>query len=59
MPELLTRKELAKLLKISEKTIDRLREGRKIPFCKVGRSIRFNKKDVLEYLEQNKAGSIK
>jgi excisionase family DNA binding protein len=49
--EVLTRSELAKLLKVTDRTIDNLRkEG--MPFFRVGVNIRFNKVKVLDWLEQ-------
>jgi len=49
--EILTREELSKLLKVTERTIDRLRkEG--LPWFKVGVNVRFNKEKVLKWLEQ-------
>lgn len=50
--EILTREELAKLLKVTERTIDRLRkEG--LPWYRVGANVRFDKEKVLKWLEQN------
>ena len=49
----MTRKELAKYLGITEKTVDRLKV-KDIPFYKVGRTIRFDRNDVLAYLESVK-----
>jgi len=59
LPELLTPEEMAEMLKISKAGVYRLTNGRKIPFHKVGGSIRFDKEDILKYLEQNKIESIK
>jgi len=58
-PELLTPDELAEMLKISKAGVYRLMERRLIPFAKVMGSIRFDKEDILKYLEQNKVESIK
>ena len=52
MEEILTREQLAKLLQVTEKTVDRLRkEG--MPFFKVGANIRFDKEEVLKWLREN------
>ena len=60
MPELLKPDELAKLLKIPLKPgVYDLVSQRKIPFIKVGGRLRFNKKDVLEYLNQNRVEVIR
>ena len=52
MEDILTREQLAKILQVTEKTIDRLRkEG--MPFFKVGANIRFEKEAVLKWLKEN------
>lgn len=51
--EFLTVEELSKMLKISRSTIDRWRkEG--LPHIKIGNSIRFDKAEVLQWLNSNK-----
>lgn len=54
MKELYTTEEVAEMLKIHENTVVKLRkEG--MPHIKVGRSIRFDANEVLNWLnEQNK-----
>lgn len=59
LPELLNTKELVEYLKISKAGVYRLIEQRKIPFYKVMGSIRFDKKDVEKYLEQNRIDVIR
>jgi len=49
--EILTKKELAELLKVTEKTIDNLRK-KGLPCFKVGNNIRFDKNKVLEWLQK-------
>jgi len=56
--ELLTLDELANMLKISHAGVYRLIEKRLIPFHKVMRSIRFDKNDVISYLQQNRIESV-
>jgi excisionase family DNA binding protein len=56
--ELLTIAEVATLLKISKVGVRRLQQQRRIPFLKVGGSVRFIKNDVLSYLERARIGSI-
>lgn len=51
--ELLTPDELASLLKISKPGVYRLMAKRQIRFYKVMGSIRFDKSDVISYLQQN------
>ncbi len=48
---LLTPKDLASMLKVSQASVYRLIEGRKIPFFKVGGSLRFAKDDVNRFLK--------
>jgi excisionase family DNA binding protein len=49
--EVLTKEELAKLLKTTVRTVDRLRtEG--MPFFRIGNMVRFNKAKVLAWLEE-------
>ncbi|MCH7519910.1 MAG: helix-turn-helix domain-containing protein [Candidatus Dadabacteria bacterium] len=57
-PELLTPDELATMLKISKAGVYRLVEKRRIPFHKVTRSVRFDKKDILSFLQQNRIESV-
>jgi excisionase family DNA binding protein len=52
--ELLTIKEAAEFLRVSVSLIRRLQQGRGILFIKVGGSIRFNKRDLVEYLPPRK-----
>ena len=56
--ELLTRDEVAHLLKISRAGVYRLVEHRRIPFYKVGGSLRFAKSDVIAYLRQHRVTAI-
>ncbi len=50
--EILTKEELATYLKVTERTIDRLRK-KGMPFLKVGDTVRFKKDAVLKWLEEN------
>lgn len=56
--ELLTVGEVAELLAISEPGVRRLIDRRIIPYFKVMRSIRFDKKDILSYLSNNRVEPI-
>jgi excisionase family DNA binding protein len=58
LPLLLTISEVAELLKISIPGARRLQQKRRIPFIKVGGSIRFATNDVLSYLEKQRVESI-
>ena len=45
--EILTKEELSKLLKVTERTIDRMRdEG--MPYFKIGSNVRFFKEKVMQ-----------
>ena len=57
-PNLITPDELADMLKISKVGIYRLVEKRLIPFYKVMGSLRFDKKDVLTFLQQNRIDQL-
>lgn len=48
--EILTKKEMAELLKVNERTVDQLRK-KGLPHFKVGRNVRFKKNEALEWLE--------
>ncbi len=52
MNEILTKKEIAKKLKISERTIDNLRRSQGLPFAVVGRSIRFDEAAIDDWFRK-------
>lgn len=56
--ELLTIPEVAEILKISVPGVRRLQQARRIPFFKVGGSVRFSMSDIASYLERQRVGSI-
>ena len=51
--ELLTARETAKLLGLSEITIYKLTYRKQIPFVKIGRTKRFDKTKILAWIESN------
>jgi excisionase family DNA binding protein len=57
--ELLTIEEITELLKVSVSAIRRLQGGRRIPFIKVGGSVRFLRSDVIEYVRKNRIESMR
>ena len=57
--DILTIKEVAEYLRITEKTAYRLASERKIPGFKVGGSWRFRKGEIDEWIEDQKTGSNK
>ncbi len=50
LPEILTVKEVAKYLRVDEKTVYRLAKSGKLPAFKAGRSWRFHRADVERYV---------
>ena len=56
MEEIMTVEELARYLRVTERTIYRLIKGHKIPVIKVGRQWRFEKAAIDEWLHQNVVG---
>jgi excisionase family DNA binding protein len=47
-PEVLTTEEVAELLRVSKRTIERL----PLPYAKVGRLRRYRRVDIMSYLEK-------
>lgn len=56
--DLLTIDETAELLKVSASGVRRLQQGRRLPFHKVGGSIRFAKSDLVAYLQKQRVEPI-
>jgi excisionase family DNA binding protein len=56
--DLLTIREAAKLLRLSVSAMRRLQQQRRIPFIKVGGSIRFARCDIASYLNRNRVQAI-
>jgi len=56
--ELLTVAEAARLLRISVSGMRRLQQARRIPFVKVGGSVRFNTRDLVAYVRSNRVEAI-
>jgi len=57
--EILTIKEVAELLKISQSSVRRLQSDRYIPFMKIGGSVRFSKSDIIDYLKKRRVDAIR
>jgi len=55
--EILTLKEVAKYLKLAEKTAYRLTAEGRLPGFKVGGSWRFRKADIEKWIEKSKTGA--
>jgi excisionase family DNA binding protein len=53
---LLTLPEVARLLRLSEKSIRRMVARRRLPCVRLGRSVRFDAGDVLRWLSARKEG---
>jgi excisionase family DNA binding protein len=54
LPELMTVDEVGQLFKVSKNSIYRMTQSGMLPFYKIGGSMRFAKKDMLEFLESVK-----
>jgi excisionase family DNA binding protein len=54
MPTLLTKREAAEYLRVSERTLDRLRARKLIPSLKVAGAVRFLRQDIEDYLSQQR-----
>ena len=55
--DILSPKDVCKLLKVSPKTLQTLRDERRIPFCQSGRKIWFLRSDVIHYVNKNRIDS--
>lgn len=56
--QLLTVKEVAKLLLLSVAGVRDLQARRQIPFIKVGGAVRFEKRDIQEYAKRRKVAAM-
>jgi excisionase family DNA binding protein len=56
--DLLTIVEAAKVLKLSVSGVRRLQQRRRIPFFKLGGSIRFSRHDLLSFLQSHRVETI-
>lgn len=60
-PDLLTREEAAKILRISPRTLDKLKARGDIPYSKMGNGIRarvvFQRKDIEDYVQRQRISS--
>lgn len=54
--EILTLKQVAEFLKVTERTIYRLATAKKIPAFKVGGTWRFSKAEITEWIQQQSKG---
>ena len=52
MDTMLDKKDVAKLLKISERKIDYLRQNGELLWVKMGRSVRFRLEDVQDFVKK-------
>ena len=53
--QLMTYEQLAELLNVSKRTLMRWRLGSKVPFVQVGRTIRFSREQIREWLHKRGA----
>ena len=53
LTDIYTINEVAEMLKVSKRTIERLMyETRKLPYLKIGRTARIRKRDIQRFLDQ-------
>ena len=55
---LLCAAEVADLLGLTTKGVYSLVQGRKIPFIKISNRLRFDRNDVLEWIQENRVSSL-
>jgi excisionase family DNA binding protein len=55
LPPILSRKETAELLRLTERSIDKLRVAGKLPHFRIGGSVRFHRDDVLALIQARRA----
>jgi excisionase family DNA binding protein len=53
MEQLIGYSDLAESLRVSEITLRKMVSARRIPFCKIGRSVRFRPSEIDAWLHQN------
>lgn len=56
LPSITTTKELADFLKVSESTIHRAVKSGKLKSLKIGRNVRYEREEVIEWLDQKQEG---
>jgi excisionase family DNA binding protein len=52
--ELLSIAQASKILGVSTSTMRRLQKARRVPFYNVGRSVRFDRRDLVAYLKKRR-----
>jgi excisionase family DNA binding protein len=55
-PGLLTSKEAAQLLGVSARTVWGFTARGEIPVVRIGRAVRYDPKDIVDFIERNKGG---
>ena len=55
-PEIIDSKELCKRLNLSDETVMKWRKKKKIPYIRIGTSVRYNWPAVIEFLENKSTG---
>lgn len=56
-PQLLTERDAARWLSISQRSLWTLRNRGEIPFAKVGRQVRYHVEDLEAFVKKNKQGA--
>jgi excisionase family DNA binding protein len=50
LPPILSRKEVAEITRLTERSVDAMRKAGKLPHFRIGHSVRFHRDDVLALL---------
>ena len=53
MPVLLTLQEVSEMLQVSKHTLYRLTKNGELPSLRVGKSLRYDAKEIYEYMRKN------
>jgi excisionase family DNA binding protein len=57
-PQLLTIKNVAAMMQLSDRTVLRLKKSRVIPFIKIGGAVRFRRADVMQALARRTVEAV-
>jgi len=53
---LMTKREVAAYFKVTSRTVDAWMTRHLIPYCKIGRTVRFRRKDIESHLDRCRIG---
>lgn len=58
-PDLRTRQELADMLRVSDRYVERLIERREIPFIRIGRQCLFLMSDIMAFIASGRVAAVR